>query len=143
MDGNLVKYMIKTTSEKHADYVTEERKSKRNQWERSLRDFGAEYEFVDLIFEDEDRDSKFSTTTASDKEMKATVSFVAKMKRRGLDRTAESMEEVSTFELSPDGKQWLYLSAQIKNPFKNVRGDVVVPQRKAVTTDRKGVPKGN
>jgi hypothetical protein len=35
------------------------------------------------------------------------------------------------------------LDAEVKNPFKNIRGDVVTPQRKAVTTVKKGVPKSN
>lgn len=38
---------------------------------------------------------------------------------------------------------FLFPDAVIKNPFKNIRGDVVTPPRRAVTTTSRGVPNGN
>jgi uncharacterized protein YchJ len=135
----VVPYLMATTHKSHKEYVEEEQKSKRKAWERDLRAFSEEYNFLSLEFDNEDADSKVSDDATT-----ATVSFVAKLQRVGLgDRPAEEMRETSTFTRDKAGTgPWLYSSAIVKNPFKNITPDVK-PQQRAVKTLKKGVPKGN
>jgi SEC-C motif-containing protein len=95
----LLPYMIATTHPSHKEYVAPEQKSKRKQWERDLQTFAEEYELLSVTFDNEEADSNPT-------EDKATVNFRAKMKRNGLDRAPETMEETSTF-IKTDGA-WLY-----------------------------------
>jgi uncharacterized protein YchJ len=51
------------------------------------------------------------------------------------------LKEKSTF-LKYNGK-WLYADAEVSGNVKNIRGDVIKPQGRAIKTLQKGVPKGN
>eukprot|EP01041_Mallomonas_annulata_P009177 gene9177-19012_t len=132
---NIIPYIISTTHPKHKEYVLEnEQKSKRKIWEKDLYAYATEYEFITLIFNDEEKDKQ----TESDIGL---VSFTAKLRKAGSERPPEDVKELSKFK-KEDGK-WLYLDADVKNPFKNIKGDYVTPQRRAVSTVKKGVPLGN
>jgi len=135
-----IDYIIATTHPKHKEYVTSERESKLKSWQRALKDYSAEYQFVDLIFDDEARDSVKTLSSLKENE-DATCSFVAKMQRAAyMDRPLEDMVETSTFSVLK-GK-FLYRDAVVKSPFKNIKPEIK-PQGRAVTTIRKGVPNGN
>ena len=111
--------MISTTHPTNKEYVAEEQKSKRKVWEKDLKSFSEEYIFEKLIFDNEERDDG---AVASGDVLEATVSFTAKLQRVGLgERPSEDMKEISTFKRSSPTAPWLYASAIVKNPFKNMQ----------------------
>lgn len=130
----IVPYIMKTTHPKHAEYVAEEQKSKRKSWEKDLNQFCEEFDFVGLTFDREEIDKMQEGDTSK-------VSFAAKLRKVGTERPPDIMMETSTFS-KVDGK-WLYLVADVKTPFKGIKGDYVSPQKRAVSTIKKGVPNGN
>ena len=120
--------MVATTHPTNKEYVAEEQKSKRKVWEKDLKNFSEEYVFEKLIFDDEERDDNNAVGTGD--VLEATVSFTAKLQRVGLgERPSEDMKEISTFKRSSPTAPWLYASAIVKNPFKNMQPDVKVKQR--------------
>jgi len=130
---NLPDYLIATTHPENKEFVSEDRLSKRKQWIKSLIAFSDEYEFEDLIFSEEE------ATTID--EGKAEISFIARLKKSGTDR-AENVKEKSVF--AKVGGKWLYLDADIKNPFKNkVDATAVRGQLRMVSTAKRGVSKTN
>ena len=111
--------MVATTHPSNKEYVAEEQKSKRKVWEKDLKNFSEEYVFEKLIFDNEERDDG---AVASGEVLEATVSFTAKLQRVGLgERPSEDMKEMSTFKRSSPTAPWLYASAVVKNPFKNMQ----------------------
>ena len=115
--------------------MAEEQKSKRKVWEKDLKLFSEEYVFEKLTFDNEERDD---AAVASGEVLEATVSFTAKLQRVGLgDRPAEDMKEISTFKRSSPTAPWLYASAIVKNPFKNIAPDIKPQQRSAKVSEIK------
>ena len=127
--------MVTTTHPSNKEFVAEEQKSKRKVWEKDLKLFSEEYVFEKLTFDNEERDD---AAVASGKVLEATVSFTAKLQRVGLgDRPAEDMKEISTFKRSSPTAPWLYASAIVKNPFKNIAPDIKPQQRSAKVSEIK------
>ena len=115
----IVNYMVATTHPSNKEYVAEEQKSKRKVWGKDLKNFSEEYVFEKLIFDNEERDDG---AVASGEVLEATVSFTAKLQRVGLgERPSEDMKEISTFKRSSPTAPWLYASAVVKNPLKNMQ----------------------
>ena len=111
--------MVATTHPSNKEYVAEEQKSKRKVWGKDLKNFSEEYVFEKLIFDNEERDDG---AVASGEVLEATVSFTAKLQRVGLgERPSEDMKEISTFKRSSPTAPWLYASAVVKTPFKNMQ----------------------
>ena len=134
----MTQYMISTTHPAHKEFVAEEQKGKRKIWEKDLKAFSDEYNFLSITFDDEDRDDKVAPDATS-----ATVSFTAKLQRVTLgERPNEDIKEVSTFKRSSPTAPWLYADAIVKSSVKNIQMKVI-PQQRAVKTMAKGVPNGN
>lgn len=135
-------WLIATTHPENKEFIDPERESQRKKWIKALREFANEYEFLDLEFDDEARDSAATISTSSEGTV-ATVGFKAKMAKATVgDRTPDYLTEMSTFELT--GGRWLYKAGDIiTNPFKNVKADVPDKKQKFITTNKRGVPKGN
>jgi len=135
-------WLMTTTHPANKEYAdAEEQPGKRKTWVKNLKEFAMDYEFIELIFDDETRDSAATLENAAEGAT-ATVSFSAKLAKAGVEeRTPESLVEKSTFE-KKDGK-WLYKAGVVNNPFKNVQGDAPKKQQKFITTAKRGVPKGN
>mmetsp|Transcript_28994 Transcript_28994/g.27777 ORF Transcript_28994/g.27777 Transcript_28994/m.27777 type:complete len:245 (-) Transcript_28994:114-848(-) len=141
----VIPYMMLTTAPTHKEYVDIDQKSKRKTWEKDLKSFADEYNFVSLTFKNEEGES----IVAEDAD-KSTVSFTAKMSRISLDRPPEEMIETSTFVRAPatgtdkdKTRPWLYQDAVIKNPFKNIRTDIVGTPVRRTTKELKGVANSN
>merc|ERR1712070_539507 len=107
-------YLIKTTHPDNKEFVAEDRVSKRKQWIKSLRAFSEEYEFVELLFES---DTGTEAVPLPGGDGKTEITFVARLRKDGADR-AEDVTEKSVFVKDSSGA-WLYLDADINNPFKN------------------------
>jgi len=139
----LIPYLVETTHPEHKEWVDpNEQASKYKAWLRGLKEFAAEYEFLDLVFDDEDRDSASANLATSPDGTVATVSFVAKLQKSELgERTPESLVEKSDF-LKTNGR-WLYRDAVTNNPFKNRQAELSPKKTKFITTAKRGVPKGN
>ena len=134
----MTQYMMATTHPSHKEYVDDEQKSKRKVWEKDLKAFAEEYNFLSLVFDDETRDN----TVAADA-LSSTVSFTAKLQRVTLgERPNEEIKEVSTFKRDSPTAPWLYADAIVKSSVKNIQMQVK-PQQRAVKTLLKGVPNGN
>lgn len=135
-------YLISTTHPEHKEFVDpEEQKSKAKQWERALKEFASEYEFIDLCFDDENRDGSVSIDNSPDG-TRAKVFFNAKMIKAGLgERQSETLVETSEFLLTKG--RWLYRDAVVNNPFKNIQPEVAPKKQKFITTAKRGVPRGN
>ena len=131
----IVDYIMKTTHPDHKDYCNEEQVSKMKKWVKDLNSFCERYKFLDLIFDDENA----GLNPLSDEVI---VSFTAKLQKIEGDRPVEDLKEKSVFKKTKEGK-WLYADAELKGDFRAVKGDTVKPKQRAVTTVRKGVPKGN
>jgi uncharacterized protein YchJ len=106
-----------------------------------------EFVFLDLVFDDESRDSAVTLGNSSEGD-KATVSFKAKMARTDVgERTPEFLTETSEFVHVKDAKggRWLYRDAKVNSPFtKSMPVTEVANQRqKFITTAKRGVPRGN
>ena len=133
---NIPTYMMATTHPKHKEYASEEQQSKLKLWVKSLNAFAEGYEFLDLKFNDESKDSQPSSDASE-----AYVSFTCNLKEKGAGKVEEMIER-SLFV--KEGGVWLYRDAEVQNPFKNKRSEDVKPvQRKMITTMKKGVPKSN
>ena len=131
-------YLLKTTHPKNTEFVAEDRVSKRKQWIKSLRAFSEEYEFVELLFESE---TGTQAVPVDGSEGKVEISFVARLRKDGAERT-EDVTEKSVFAKDASGA-WLYLDAEINNPFKNVDVTPVKKNQRMVTTAKRGVGRGN
>ena len=135
---NIPEYMMKTTHPKHKEYASEEQQSKLKSWIKSLNTFSAEYDFLELTFDNEQSDSN---PPIDSKE--AYVSFTCKLKETSTNKV-EEMKEKSLFMKSEQSSVWLYRDAEVSNPFKNKKSEDVKPaQRKMITTFKKGVPRSN
>ena len=135
-------WLITTTHPENKEFAdADEQPGKRKTWVRNLKEFAMDYEFIELIFDDETRDSAATLENAAEGAT-ATVAFSAKLAKAGVgERTPESLVEKSTFE-KKDGK-WLYRAGDVNNPFKNARVDIAPKKQKFITTAKRGVPKGN
>ena len=134
----MTQYMMSTTHPSHKEFVDEEQKSKRKVWEKDLKAFAEEYNFLSLVFDDEARDNNVAADATS-----STVSFTAKLQRVTLgERPNEEIKEVSTFKRDSPTAPWLYADAIVKSSVKNIQMQVK-PQQRAVKTLLKGVPNGN
>jgi uncharacterized protein YchJ len=134
----MIQYVISTTHPSHKEFVDDEQKSKRKVWEKDLKAFADEYNFVSLVFDDETRDNNVAADATS-----STVSFTAKLQRVSLgERPDETIKEVSTFKRDSPTAPWLYADAIVKSSVKNIQMKVT-PQQRAVKTLLKGVPNGN
>mmetsp|Transcript_9065 Transcript_9065/g.9114 ORF Transcript_9065/g.9114 Transcript_9065/m.9114 type:complete len:232 (+) Transcript_9065:63-758(+) len=131
---SLVPYVMKTTHPSHKEFIPEEKVSKRKTWTKNLSSFSSEFEFVELNFDQEENDK-------IPKGDEAFVSFVAKLKKAGTSRPAEVMKEKSKF-VKENGK-WLYRDAVVKTQIKSIKGDIVKPQPRAISTNKIGVPEGS
>lgn len=96
--GN-VKFVVDTTDPTHKQYVPEEQRSKRAQWERDVTKYTQECSFLSLVFDDP------SDLTATPSGSEAFVSFVARIQRG--TRRPEELVETSKFIRNSAGK-WLY-----------------------------------
>ena len=133
---SLPDFIINTTSPKHKEYVPEEKVAKRKVWVKGLRAFSGEYDFVELIF-DEGEEAK---DVGNDRHE---IAFKARLRQKGAART-EDVTEKSIFERDSVTGAWMYLDAEIDNPFKNVAAESVTPKsQRMVTTAKRGVGKGN
>ena len=131
-------YLIKTTHPDNKEFVAEDRVSKRKQWIKSLRAFSEEYEFVELLFES---DTGTEAVPLPGGDGKTEITFVARLRKDGADR-AEDVTEKSVFVKDSSGA-WLYLDADINNPFKNVADVPLKRSQRMVSTAKRGVGRGN
>jgi SEC-C motif-containing protein len=96
--GN-VRFVVETTDPTHKQYVPEEQRSKRVQWERDITKYTQECSFLSLVFDDP------SDLAATPFGSEAFVSFVARIQRG--TRRPEELVETSKFLRNSAGK-WLY-----------------------------------
>lgn len=131
--GN-VEFVLETTHPDHKEFVAVEQRGKRSQWSREILKFSQAYDFQTLTF---DKPTEYDNDVAK-------VLFTAKLQKRSKKGT-ELLQELSTFQRSNQNdpsSEWLYLAGDVKSTLKDM--DVKGPDlRRAVTTLKKGVPKGN
>lgn len=96
--GN-VRFVVETTDPTHKQYIPEEQRSKRAQWERDVTKYTQECSFLSLVFDDP------SDLSATPSGSEAFVSFVARIQRG--TRRPEELVETSKFLRNSAGK-WLY-----------------------------------
>jgi len=99
-----VPYIMATTHPSHKEYAAEEQKSKMSLWRRNLNTYVREYEFLDLKFIDETRDSQVPPPTAES----VTVAFQARLQRKTMDYPVQIINELSTFRKDKKSDRWLY-----------------------------------
>jgi len=99
-----VPYIMATTHPSHKEYAAEEQKSKMSLWRRNLNTYVRDYEFLDLKFIDETRDSQVPPPTAES----VTVAFQARLQRKTMDYPVQIISELSTFMKDKKSDRWLY-----------------------------------
>lgn len=96
-----IDYLLNTTHKLNFEYASAEQKSKRKAWERTVRKFADENEFLSLhIVNSEESDAD------------ATVTFRVKI-RRVDDDTNFEYTEISSFKKDDDNSRWLYASGDV------------------------------
>ena len=124
-------YVVSTTHPDNKEFVAADRTGKRKAWIKSLVSFSDDFDFVDLSFADE----------GSIEGDTATIAFSATLKQKSTDKEDDILE-TSTFK-KVDNK-WLYIDAQIENPFKsNAQVPASPMKQRMISTTARGVPKGN
>lgn len=109
--GN-IPYIMSTTHPSHKEYAAEEQKSKMSTWTRNLKTYVRDYEFLDLKFIDEERDSKVISGSE-----KTTVAFQARVQRKTMDYPVQVINELSTFLWDKRTSRWLYAGKSIIYTF--------------------------
>lgn len=131
-------YLMATTAPSHKEYAPEDRKGKRSKWKKRLESFAAEYDFVKLEFDDEEKDSKSKSVDGDE----AQIKFTATLNRKGHpDSAPEILVELSTFKKDEEGG-WLYSAGETQNDFTRAMKEPPKSNR-MITTVKRGVTAGN
>jgi len=138
----LTPFLISSTHPNMKDYAAEDdqndkpsvRRTKRQIWEKGLKNFAEEFEFANLTFDNEEEENNNSLQSDI-----AIVNIKLERKLRG-SQAYDKIDELTRLKRSTESGEWLYLGSEMVNKGSS---NVIPPKRMVVGTNKRGVPKGN